>query len=96
MSDYGSRQLSVDYTMDNHGEGDAENVEIIYAQATNGVFPLTTLPAPVGDLRKGGSGPVTMKYLVQPGVSSFQTTTYAVCDGLDGARHFFPGPPPGT
>lgn len=96
MADFQARELSVDYSLDNRGNGDATGVEIIYAQATNGVFPLTPMPAAVGDLDRGQNGPVTLKYLVPPGVASFRSTSYAACDGLDATHYIFPGPPPGT
>ena len=95
-ADYMARELSVDYALDNRGGGDALGVEIIYAQATNGVFPLTAIPAHVADLDKGQNSPVTLKYLVPHGVVSFRTISYAACDALDGTHYVFPGPPPGA
>lgn len=95
FADFTARELSVDYSLDNSGQGDALNVQLTHSVATNGVFPVAPLPFTVGDLDVGQSGSLTMKYLVPFGVSFFRTSSFAVCDGLDGIHYLFPGPPPG-
>lgn len=93
-SDYEGRELSVDYSLDNRGSGDALDVRLTHSQATNGVLPLVSLPVMIGDLDVTGSAIVTVKYLVPFGVSSFKTVNYAACDGNDGVHRLFPGTPP--
>ncbi len=73
-ADYQTRRLSVDYLLDNQGAGDAFAVQVTGSIESNGVVLHTPLPAGVGDIAAGASGPFILKYIVPPGVMSFRSS----------------------
>lgn len=88
-ADYLAGLLSIDYKLENKGTGDAINVVVSSATATNGVTVWTKPLPDLGTLLSGESIVFTLKWLVPPGVGSFVTNinVCADCNGnheLDG------------
>lgn len=76
-TDYINRQLSITYQISNSGSHNAENVEITGSPSSNSVTLSTPVPVSVGTIKAGSSAPVTLKYTVPPGVTSFTTKVNA-------------------
>jgi hypothetical protein len=89
-ADYTARNLSVGFTIDNTGSGQAADVTITGSHATDGVRILTTLPVSLGSLAPGGAIATTMTYRVPAGVTSFQEFIYIECLDTSGHQHSFP------
>lgn len=74
QDDYNNHLLSVDYLIGNTGSGKAKNVRITSATATNGVTAATPIPISLGDLDPGDWITTTIKWLIKPDTTRFNTT----------------------
>jgi len=74
QDDFNNHLLSVDYQIGNTGSGKAKNVRITSATATNGVTAATPIPINLGDLNPGDWVTATIKWLIKPDTTGFQTT----------------------
>lgn len=89
-ADYGSRFLTVDFTVSNSGAGDAFNLSLYNSWSTNGGALSTVFPVSVGNLAAGGSSPLTLKYRIPAGVTSYYTSIHATVNDNCGAIYRFP------
>lgn len=71
-ADYQSRNLSLEFGIENTGSGSAMDVIIAGSRATDGVQAITTLPTNLGTLEPGNSTTANMTYRVPVGVISFR------------------------
>ncbi|MDO8735990.1 MAG: metallophosphoesterase [Thermoleophilia bacterium] len=92
--DYVNRDLSVDYSLNNDGAGDAAGLQAVHLMATNGVLPVTAMPLFAGDLAVGAAAQITIHYQVPIGVAVFRATTFMTCNDLARGTYAFPGPAP--
>ncbi|MBI5870388.1 MAG: metallophosphoesterase [Actinobacteria bacterium] len=93
-ADYLIRDLSVDYSLSNTGTGDAAGLQVVYLNSTNGVLPLTSVPASLGNVAVGAGASMTVHYQVPNDVLLFRSTIYVTCTDLAGGSYAFPGPAP--
>ena len=105
-ADYLAGLLSIDYKLENKGTGDAINIAVTSATATNGVTVWTKPLPDLGTLPSGESIVFTLKWLVPAGVGSF-VTDLSVCadckeehelggDEIDGNRQDIVADPGGV
>ena len=94
-SDYQDRVLSVDYDLSNNGSMDAFAVRVLDSVNTNAVILIPVLPPPL-DLAAASAGPLTLKYIVPPGVSLFKSATYVTAADACDNSFSYPGPSPGS
>jgi hypothetical protein len=91
QDDYNNHLLSVNYQIGNTGSGKAKNVRITSATATNGVTAVTPIPISLGDLDPGDWVTTTIKWLIKPDTTRFNTTitVCASCEEEDenGGNH---------
>jgi len=88
--DYVSRNLSVDFQLDNSGSNIAYNTQITGAPSTNGVIPIVDVPFAVGDVAASGNQLFTMMYWVPEGVTTFRASIMATADDACGATYTYP------
>jgi len=88
--DYGKRQLSVSFTIDNAGP-DAYAARHEGATASSGVVPLDA-PGLAGDIPAGGSIMISLKFQVPQGVGNFVTQLFISARDAAGASYSYPGP----
>lgn len=79
-ADYLAGLLSIDYKLENKGTGDAINIVVTSATATNGVTVWTKPLPDLGTLLSGESIVFTLKWLVPAGVGSFVTDLNVCAD----------------
>ena len=95
-SDYQTRQLSVDYSINNAGNDSVYN-RIVGLMASNGVTSSSPMPVAVGNLSvSGSSGAIAIKYSVPTGIENFKASVYASAQDGCGNSYRIPGPYPGS
>jgi len=95
LADYSANILSVDYTIDSFF--DIYDERILASTNNQGVTMVTPVPVLMGESINAGAGsslPVTLKYHIPFGVTTFFSTTYAAADDVCGNTYYYPGPPP--
>ena len=95
IAEYNAGILTVDYTVDSLF--DVYSGRIVGSVNTNGITLVTAMPLDIGDTINAGAGgslPVTLKYQIPPGVTTFASTVYAAADDACGNSYYYPGPPP--
>jgi hypothetical protein len=92
--DYVLRELTVDFTLTNSGEGAAVGTELVYLVATSDVTTVTSIPFVFGDIVEDGTIDASFSFRVPQGISSFSAVAYATCEDLDGNVYVLPGPAP--
>src|SRR5665811_252011 len=93
-NDYLNQELSVTLTFCNAGASDFFNMAIAGSTSTNSALLVSEVPSIVGDIA-GGAGscvPLTVKYAVPSGVSSFRSTIYATAEDACGGTYSYPSP----
>ena len=75
-SDYVSRILTADFSIDNTGGVDAYRMKIPAGSSSNGAELLTTLPVAVGNVSAGTTAHEVLKYRIPPNVNEFVTRLY--------------------
>ncbi|MBI5869588.1 MAG: right-handed parallel beta-helix repeat-containing protein [Actinobacteria bacterium] len=70
-ADYLARTLSVDFTLDNTGAGDALALNVTGGTSTAGTGLQTPLPLSLGDLPSGGELHFTLRFWIPSGLSRF-------------------------
>lgn len=94
--DYQIGNLSVDFSLSNSGAGDANFLEAIGANSSNGVDTSTAMPLSLGMLPSGSSRSFTLKYTVPAQVTVFRTSIYVTAEDGSGTAYAYPGPYPGA
>lgn len=91
-SDYTWRTLSVDYSLSNTGANTAYAVSITGSSSNNGVMLDGSSPMPLslGDIASGGSQPLTLRYTVPDGVTSFKAYNLAAAQDGCGGSYTYP------
>ncbi|MCL4474240.1 MAG: YCF48-related protein [Actinobacteria bacterium] len=91
-SDYTWRTLSVDYSLTNSSTATAYAVSITGSSANNGVVLDSSSPMPMslGDIVAGGSQPLTLKYSVPDGLTSFKAYNLASAQDGCGGTYTYP------
>ena len=96
MGDYDAGILSVDFTVDSFF--DIYNSMAQASVSSNAVMAITPLPMSLGESINAGAGgslPMTIQYVIPPGVNNFNSVTYATAEDVCGNSYYYPGAPPG-
>ncbi|RJQ43686.1 MAG: hypothetical protein C4534_07660 [Gaiellales bacterium] len=92
-SDYTAGNLTVDFSMNNGGAGNAVGAQITGATATSGASVVTGLPLSVGDVAAGSSSAFSLVFNVPSGVSAFVTKLSGSAQDVTGMSYSYPVSP---
>lgn len=95
-ADYQASVLSATWNFCNAGANEAVGMSLVGSINSNSVMVASDLPVVVSNIAAGACQPVTLKYIVPPGVSSFLSSSYATCGDACGGTYAYPGPFPGA
>ncbi|MHB0915219.1 MAG: multicopper oxidase family protein [Thermoleophilia bacterium] len=88
--DYYNRELSVTWSVTNSGRTGAFNTIISGEKATNGVTPVGSGSAVIGEISAAASGSATVRYNVPLGVSSFRVFITVTAEDGCGTVYQYP------
>ncbi|MFA5809424.1 MAG: metallophosphoesterase [Thermoleophilia bacterium] len=89
-ADYRSRFLTVEYTIGNIGDGDANNIQVSSLYASYGVVAVTATPLLLGNLAAGDSLTTQVRYEIPHGVTSFFAFARGTCEDDVGDSYSYP------
>lgn len=89
-ADYRARYLTVEYTIENAGDGDANDIQVSSLNASQGVVAVTATPLLLGNLAAGNNLTTQVRYDVPYGVILFFASAQGTCEDDLGDLYSYP------